>query len=236
MGNRKLLLLWGGLGAVVLFALVFLVFLRPGPEQAEVVVAPNRGAVSEQGEEGIEVEPIPEDPGEDTRGRVTGTSQRDPFQPVVQPTQAADENSSSANPSSQKSSSNPSGANSRDSQKQTSKTKTSGSDTNDAKKPSGSGSNDAKPKADEPKNKAPVPIGAGKKADSDSDRTELSVVQVRDSLAVVRINNLRTTLYMSVPDPSGVTFVSSLGGGCGWFTLDGVEDRLSICEGQTRQM
>jgi hypothetical protein len=234
MRDRRLLLLLAGLGAIVVFALVFLVLLKPSPEEVEVLPAPTREAVTGQVEEGVEVDPIPVDPDRETTDRVMGTSQRDPFDPVVKPSEDTSQDEATGSDE-KKSSSNPVGRSKQDDKPLPKGDKDATSKS--TQKPSGSGTGEStKPKTDEPKNKAPIPIGAGRKADPDGDRTELTVVQVRDSLAVVRINNLRTTLYLSVPDPSGVTFISSLGGGCGWFTLQGAEDRLSICEGQTRQM
>ncbi len=105
------------------------------------------------------------------------------------------------------------------------------------KTPTGSQSGDSetkKSKSDDSGSKAPVPIGGGVKKEGES--TGITIVAVGESSAVVRINDMRTTLYLNVPDASGVTFVSSLGGGCGWFAASGAEDRLTICEGDTRQL
>lgn len=103
--------------------------------------------------------------------------------------------------------------------------------------PAGSQSGDAatkKSKSDDSGSKAPVPIGGGVKKEGES--TGITIIDVAEAVAIVRINDIRTTLYLNVPDPSGVTFVASLGGGCGWFAASGAEDRLTICEGDTRQL
>lgn len=235
MRDRKVLILVG-IGVLAVFAVLFLFVLGGG--DAEPQAQPPAGSTSsgqrDTSEQEMDGDDLPADTG---APRVFGVSSRDPFTPQVDPDEdsgtSADSTSSSSQDGSRQDGKTTTGKKSTDS-------KPSGAGANESRKeekPSGSGTGEStEKKTDEPKNRAPVPIGAGKKSNPDGDRTELTVVEVRASQAVARINNLRTTLYLSVPDPSGVTFVSSLGGGCGWFTLEGAEDRLSICEGQTRQM
>jgi hypothetical protein len=184
----------------------------------------------------VEPTPTPEVTSEEPKGdsarggAVFGTSVRDPFIPQATP-EASDGSSSD---SSKAKSSNPSPSKT---------TKSSQSQTPSKTEASGSGSGQAKTtksKSDTTKDsgsKAPEPIGGAKtEGDTPAQQVEVYVLGVKDSAAVVRINGSRTTLYQNVPDVSGVTFVSSLGGGCGWFGMGDLAERMTICQGDSRQL
>jgi hypothetical protein len=187
----------------------------------------------------IEPTPTPVRPEETTapkggsgRGAaVFGTSVRDPFMPQVTP-EASDDTSTSSGDKSK--SSNPTS-----SQK---KGKTTPKASPSKPPVSGSGSGESKStksdekKEQEPGSKAPQPIG-GKTTDGQpTEQVEVFVLDVKDSMAVVRINGSRTTLYLNVPDPSGVIFMSALDGACAWFSKADPNERFTICEGDSRQM
>lgn len=238
MRDRKVLILAGVGGLLAVFALLFLFVLGGGDSepQADPPTGSTTSGQAKTSEDDLDVAEVTPDLGSP---RVFGVSSRDPFTPQVRPTPDAggtadSSSSSSQDRSSKKSTSKATGSDSRTTK--TSKSTQNTKITKNGQNPSGSETGESTKTSDKPKNKAPVPIGAGKKANPDGDRTELAVVEVRDTSAVVRINNARTTLFLTVPDPSGVTYVASLGGGCGWFTVTGAEQRLSICEGETRQM
>lgn len=160
-----------------------------------------------------------------------GTSVRDPFMPQATPTPTT---TSSSSGSSKSKSSDPAPAKSAKSSQQ------SGGKNTD---PSGNSSGrpaTTKNKTDDtkdPESKAPQPIGVSKgDSSSPTQQIEVAVMQVTDYMAVVRINGARTTLYQNVPDVSGVTYVSALGGGCGWFGMGDLTERMTICEGDSRPL
>ncbi len=231
MRDRRMLILWSVLVGIVAIAAVLMFFPKGGEEQAQAQPAPTTVTPEPEStvaEDGVTANtPAPPDVSQDRSAaiRITAASQRDPVAPVATPTPAAKDSQKS---SSQKtSSSNPV-------PKPTTRTKSSIAD-----KPAATGSQTGasetkKSKSDDSGSKAPVPICGG--VWKEGETTGITIVDVGEVSAIVRINNLRTTLYLNVPDASGVTFVSSLGGGCGWFAASGAEDRLTICEGDTRQL
>ncbi len=167
-------------------------------------------------------------------GAVFGTSVRDPFKPQATPSSSSDPESKTSDKSK---SSNPTSSSSR-------KTKSTLPKASGSKKPvAGSGSADSKSsKSDSAKNsdsgsKAPQPIG-GPSTDGEEPTAQVEVVvlDVKEAMTVVRINGSRSTLYLNVPDPSGVTFMSALDARCAWFSRGDVNERLTICEGDSRQM
>lgn len=160
------------------------------------------------------------------------TSNRDPFAPVVKPTDQASEDSGGS--SDVKTSSDPvtkdqpkSSVKSGTQQQQAAASEQKSSKQKDTK------NSDTKK---ESKGKAPVPVGGGDKDSEESDGSDVAVVDVRQAIAIVRINDVRTTLYLGVPDTTGVTFNSPLGGGCGLFSKGGSPDLFTICKGETRQL
>lgn len=231
MRDRRMLIVASVLVGIVAIAAVLLFFPKGGEEQPQAqptptTVTPEPESTMAADEVTVNTPATPDIPQDRSAAiRITTASQRDPFAPVVMPTPAAKDSQES---SSQKaSSSNPV-------PKPTTRTKSSIADKPAA---TGSQSGDAakkKSKSDDSGSKAPVPIGGSVKKEGES--TGITIVAVGESSAVARINDLRTTLYLNVPDASGVTFVSSLGGGCGWFAASGAEDRLTMCEGDTRQL
>lgn len=227
MRDRRMLIVWSVLVGFIAIGAVWFLFLRGGAEQAEPPITPGTATPQPLAEDQTGTTDTADLPQPATAARITVTSRRDPFAPVVTPTPAAEQDSGGTDKAT--SSSNPA------TQPKTTKS------TNIVKKPdtAGSQSGDAtkteKSSDKDSGSKAPVPIG-GKVVKKEGESTGITVIQVRESVAVARINDVRTTLYLSVPDASGVTFVSSLGGGCGWFATSGAEDRLTICEGDTRQL
>lgn len=229
--HRNLVLGALGLGVVVI-ALVFVFFVRGSEPEPEALPAATHSAITTEPE-------VEEDEPTSVIGSTSGlrsvqaTSNRDPFEPVVKPTEQANDTS--------KSSSEKTSSSTTKKQKPTTKQ---ADVIQKSKSPNAKGeptteTKSKTTKSDKPKDSgdaAPKPIGGGGSVDEPGQTTEVSVVAIRLSTAVVRVNNTRTTLYLNVPDSSGVTYVSSLGGGCGWFTLAGTEDRLTICEGETRSL
>lgn len=90
---------------------------------------------------------------------------------------------------------------------------------------SGDGSADASPQpvAPQPLGQQEVPEGA----------VLVKVLTVGPETLTARVNDEKATLYLSVPDTSGVTYVSPLGGGCAWLAMSGKQARVTVCEGET---
>lgn len=231
--SRLPMILIAGGSVLALLVLALLLMSRSGGSQP---TANETTVVNMQPSEATpRPEVTPEATPQDTRrgaargGAVFGTSVRDPFMPQSTP-QASDGSSSD---SAKSKSSNPT------STKSTQKQEPSGSKA----KASGGGSGQAKTtknKSETTKDsgsKAPQPIGGAKTdGDAPAQQIEVFVLDVSESAAVVRINGARTTLYQNVPDVSGVTYVSSLGGGCGWFGMGDLAERMTICEGDSQQL
>lgn len=221
-------------GGSALALLVLALFLMSGSGGSDTTAQETTIATLQPTEPTPTPEVTSEEPKRDSArgGAVFGTSVRDPFVPQATP-EASDGSSSD---STKTKSSNPTSSSSKttkSSQKQP-KTKTD---------VSGSGSGESKTTksksetTEESGSKAPQPIGGAKtEGDTPAQQVEVYVLGVKDSAAVVRINGARTTLYQNVPDVSGVTFVSSLGGGCGWFGMGDLAERMTICQGDSRQL
>lgn len=230
-----ILIAGGSVLALVVLALILMTRSGGTPTAAEetgtaVITAPEPTPSPEQPQEQTQEQPQEQNQGGSARGgAVFGTSVRDPFMPLATP-EASGGNQSSGSDKPRSSNPVPSTT------KSTPKTADSKTDA------SGSGSGEAKTTKTDGKStkdsgsKAPEPVGGSKPGGEPTEQVEVSVVQVQDSMAVVRINGSRTTLYVNVPDPSGVTYVSSLGDGCGWFATGDLTERYTICEGDSRPL
>ncbi|MCU0298426.1 MAG: hypothetical protein MUF33_07905 [Candidatus Nanopelagicales bacterium] len=83
---------------------------------------------------------------------------------------------------------------------------------------------DSDPATDEPES---VTVGDGPK---------VVVIKTSEFEAVVKIDGERTTLYMNVPGPEGVTYIAPLAGACGWFGTPDSKVRVSVCRGEPQRL
>lgn len=75
----------------------------------------------------------------------------------------------------------------------------------------------------------PEPITVG-------DGPKVVVIKTSEFEAVVKIDGERTTLYMNVPGPEGVTYIAPLAGACGWFGTPDSKVRVSVCRGEPQRL
>lgn len=81
----------------------------------------------------------------------------------------------------------------------------------------------------------PEPIDDPTTAPGDG-KVSVKVLSVGADTVEARINGANVTLYLAVPDESGVIYMSNLGGGCAWLASPGDGARVTICQGQTETM
>ncbi len=230
--KRAVVMLTVAVGAALL---VFLYMLLTGgssePEAAPVPQATPSAAATP----GAEIE---QTQAEGNFEPSSGGSQINPFEPLAQPSQSADSTTDSASKADRSTSSsgssdtNPSGTTGGSSSKGT------------FADPGNSGSNGksngkSNDKSDRGKKATPKPVAPQPVDDADAvpeGSAQVKVVSVAADSLEARVNGQKETLYLSVPDAAGVTYVSPLGSGCAWLALASKQVRVTVCEGETADL
>lgn len=89
------------------------------------------------------------------------------------------------------------------------------------------------PADNDPQPVEPQPVEDPVAADG---KLTVKVLSVTADTVEARVNGTAETLYLSVPDALGVTYVSNLGGGCAWLAGSADGARVTICQGQTETL
>ncbi len=85
----------------------------------------------------------------------------------------------------------------------------------------------------DPQPLAPEPIDSGKDA---NDAPLVKLIDAQTDAAVVRIDGLRTTLYVGVPGEQDVVYFAPLGSGCAWMGRVDSEVRVTVCKGKAERL
>lgn len=86
---------------------------------------------------------------------------------------------------------------------------------------------------DKPESVVPKPINKGKDAE---DSVPVALIEVQADYVVARVDGGRTKLYISIPGTAGVTYVAALGGDCAWIGRTDVDERVSVCVGESERI
>lgn len=222
--NRRAVVILAVLLAAAGLIGLFLVLTSGGSDEAETLSSVEHATPTPTATQ--------EDPGVSqtttatTTRSVTRGSGANPFVPL--PGTSDDPNADSNAPAANKNPDSNAPASSREVDPSSSSRKSSSDAT------SGSQNKDAA-KEKTPKELAPQPIEKGADA---STAVAVAVIDVHPNYLLARVNGQRTTLYLNVPDPSAMMYVSPLGGACAWIArTDGdTGERVSICEGETQDL
>jgi hypothetical protein len=221
--RRRLMILLAVLGGLVLLAAVYFLFLSGGGEadSADTQATPTPVASETAEPETTDIE--------DTEVVVLGTSNRDPFAPVVEDEGEAvtEPDKPSTDTSAGKKDSPSTGTT-----KNTTSSKVgSASDKDAQKEPSGADSADAEKEKD-----GPVTPEVVSGQTEDGKGISVKAIEVHPDYVVARVSGDRTRLYVGIPGVAGVMYVAPLGADCAWFGSSEDEVRVSLCEGETERL